>query len=188
MARAHGKDTKLYVNATDLSGYASAATPSLSADVHESTNFGSAGWHASDGGLKAAAINIEAFHDPAAAAEDPVLAALVGTDAAVVTAVFDGGDAIGDWGWLIGAASLEAYEATANVADLIKKRGTFRGSGSGGSCTLLHVLGAETASVNSTGFDGVAGSTAGARGNLHVTAINGRTWTVKVQHSTDNSS
>ena len=188
MARAHGKDTRLYVNATDLSGYASAATPSIGADVHDSTNFGSSGWHESDGGLKMAAIGVETFHDPEAAAEDPILAALVGTDAAVVTAIFDGGDAIGDWGWLIGAASLENYETTANVADLLKKRGQFRGSGSGGRCVLLHVLGAETASVNSNSHDGAASSANGARGNLHVTSeVGGGTWTVKVQHSADDA-
>lgn len=187
MARVHGKSAALYVNATNLSAHANAFSPSKSADVHDVTNFGSSGWHESSGGLAMAAIGVETFHDPAAAAEDIILAALVGTDAAVVTALFDGGDAIGDFGWLLGAASLESYEATVNVADMIKKRGQFRGSGSAGRAVLLHVLGAETASADAASVDNAASSANGARANLHVTAINGGTWTVKVQHSVDNA-
>jgi hypothetical protein len=54
---------------------------------------------------------------------------------------------------------------------------------------VLHAQSAETATVNGTSVDNAAASTNGAVGQLHVTAKADTTavWTIKIQHSTDNS-
>ena len=43
MAFIHGKDTKVIIDSTDLSEYLNSAEPSRTADVGETTTFGSSG-------------------------------------------------------------------------------------------------------------------------------------------------
>ena len=185
MARFHGKDARFYANGTDLSSFVGGVTISRKAAAHESTTFASDGNMEFDSGVRTTDVNFEGFHDAAASAEDAVLSALVGSGGIVLSLVLDDADALGDHGVLIGGATLETYETAANVGDLTKKTGTFRGGGSG-SAVLLHVLGQETVTGNAASVDNAASSANGARANLHITAITG-TWTIIVQHSADDS-
>lgn len=187
MARFHGSTAQVYVNGSDLSAQMRNVTPKIGADAHDATTFASNGWKDSDPGLKFTELGFEVFHDAAASQEDPVLAALVGTDDVVVSVVVGDADALGDDGVLIGAATLEGYELVIDVEELLKKTGTFKGSGSAASrADLLHVLGQETVTANGSSIDGAASSSNGARANLHITAISG-TWTIKVQDSADDA-
>jgi hypothetical protein len=71
---------------------------------------------------------------------------------------------------------------------MIKMTATIQGNGSLGlDGTLLAPLATVTTATNGTSVDNAASTANGMRANLHVTAVTGTGGTVKVQHSSDNS-
>jgi hypothetical protein len=95
--------------------------------------------------------------------------------------------AIGSWAF-IGEGNVSALDYPAPVKDLVKVDVTGTPNDGIDMGVTLHVLGAETASSNSTSVDNSAASSNGAIASLHVTAYSGLTnIVIKVQHSTDNS-
>lgn len=186
MGKLHGKSSRIYMNATDLSDYAESLEIARLAELHDSSIFADDPWRKSSAGQMGWELPMNLFHDAAVGAEDPILQALVGVVTAVVSVYHDGADAVGDVGFLGANAGWTDYRAAVAKNDMIKKSGVFRGNGSAGRAVLLHIKTQETITGNGTSVDNTASSSNGARANLHITAIAG-TWTIKVQHSVDNS-
>lgn len=70
---------KILIAGNDLSTYCSKAEISISADVKDTTTYGSAGWKEELAGLKGAKISLEFYNDTAAAALDSIMWPLLGT-------------------------------------------------------------------------------------------------------------
>lgn len=84
-----------------------------------------------------------------------------------------------------------SYQITGSISDAVQVTAEFQADGTGVSGAyrgvVLAPLAAYSNGQNTTGFDGGAASSNGLVANLHVLSAGGST-TVKIQHSTDNSS
>jgi hypothetical protein len=65
MARQHGKDTVVKLNAVDISPYTNSTTFNRSADTHDTTTYG-VDDHEFSGGLKGGTVTIGGFYDTTA--------------------------------------------------------------------------------------------------------------------------
>lgn len=171
----------------DVSGSFNEVSFDPMSDVHDVTNFGSAGVKEFDPGLADWEFSWGGFYDPTTIG--PQAEALIGTLGGI-TSVFDGdADALGDTGIILPKTILQKYSKPIKVADLLRVTGALKPPDSapkpGLFGKLLHPLGAETANGNTSDLDNTASSANGGRSNLHVVSMSG-TWTVKIQHSTDN--
>jgi hypothetical protein len=186
VARQHGADCRVYLGGRDASGDLASITPKAMADTHEVTNFASANWKEYEAGLLEWSVDLDGFYDPAAAGIGRQLEDIGGSIAA--TSIYDGdADAIGDTGQLYPAGVLTTTDSPISVADMRKVTGSIKGNGRAGLFgKLLHPKAEETATGDGASLDNGASSANGGRGNLHITAITG-TWTIKIQHSANNS-
>lgn len=187
MARQHGKDVQVYLGGYDRSGDLSEVEITAGADVHDVTNFASAGWKEGSPGLIGWTASISGFYDPAAGGFGRQMESILGASC-LAFSVYDGdADAIGDSGVLLGPGIVKSRGQPISVAEMIKLEGEIEGSGRAGLFgKLLHPLGQETGTGDESSLDNGASSANGGRANLHITAITG-TWTIKVQHSANNS-
>ncbi len=187
MSRFHGSDARAYLGGRDISADAQNIGFEASVDTHERTTFASDGWHESDPGLGSWTAPIDAFYDGSLGGIGRQLEQLLGASGGILSIYLGDADAIGDEGRLGSDSILEKYGEPVNVADLVKLQGALKGSGRAGlEAILLHPNGQETVTGNAASHDGGASSANGGRANLHILAITG-TWTVKIQHSSDNS-
>lgn len=191
VSRIHGSTCRVYLGTHDISDEIGGIDFAATADTHDRTTFADAGNHTSDPGLLGWSATAEGFYDAASDMLGRDLESLLGaapTAAGGVLSVYDGtADALGDRGVLGSNATGTQRGQPMRVADLVRLNFTLQGSGRlGMHAVLLHPLGAETGTGNTSSNDNAASSASGGRGNLHVTSISG-TWTVKIQHSTDNS-
>jgi hypothetical protein len=185
VSRQHGSDHRIYLGGRDASGDLVSITPKSTTDTHEATNFASNGWKEFDPGLSEWSHSFEGFYDPSVGG---IGRQFEGNPSIAATSVYDGdADAIGDTGSLYPAGQVESRERPIGVADMVKLTVSIKGSGrEGANGKLLHPLAAETITGDGASLDNGASSANGGRGNLHVTAITG-TWTIKIQHSANNS-
>lgn len=187
MVRMHGKNCRAYMYGSDINAYASAISLAAAADTHDRTTFADAGVHTSDPGLLGWTGSLEAFYDSAGGLF-VIGEVVVGSGAFGLLSVYDGNaDAVGDKGVLTSNAVGTLRGLPFKVADLTRENFTLQGTGRIGlDGVLLHPSGAETGTGTGASVDNAASSANGGRGNLHVIAVSG-TWTLKVQHSTDDS-
>ncbi len=186
MARVHGKDTRVYYGSRDISDDLAGLTIEATVDAPESTTLGN-DWKRHDaGGLAGWTASLDAFYQPDSGGIGRQFEDLFGADG--ILSMYDGdADAIGDAGVLCSAGVLKQRGQPINVNELIKLSGEIQGNGRVGlHGRLLHPLGAETVSFNGSSHDNAASSANGGRGTIHVTSCTG-TWTIKVQHSTNDS-
>ena len=194
MARMHGKDVRVYLGLRDVSGDLSGVDVTFSTETHDITTFG-AEYLSFDPGLGSWEASVDGFYQTNSGASvtsiERQFETMLGsnTNGDSVLSIYDGdADAIGDFGILCSQAVLTKHSQPISVSDVVKISGTLQGNGRAGMRgVLLHVLGADSTSTNSTSVDNSASSASGGRANLHVTAATGTGGTIKVQHSTDNS-
>lgn len=195
MARQHGMDVRVYLGTAsaplwgkDVSGDLVSISPSFSAEMHDVTTFDNTDWKSEQAGLYASECAIEGFYQPGAATIGGILESL---GSQFIIMIFDGdADAIGDTGILLPPSVFTQRGQPIAVGDLIKLSGSFQGVGRPGLfAKLLSVLATKTGDGQATGLDNAASSANGGRGTVVFTNMTGAgTWTVGVQHSTDNSS
>jgi hypothetical protein len=190
MARQHGKDVRVYLGGRDASGDLSTITPTISAATHDVTTFASAGYIEHDPGLLSWEATVEGWYDPAAGGIGRQFEDLLGASGGVLSVYEDDANAIGDTGQLYSDSLLSQRGQPISVNEMVKLSGALKPTGSGTRAglygKLLHVLGEETVTGTENSLDNTAATDAGGRANLHITAITG-TWTIKVEHSTNNS-
>jgi len=194
MARMHGKDVRVYLGYRDVSTDLASVDVTANADTHDVTTFG-AEYVTYDPGLGSWDASVDGFYQTNSGGSvtsiERQFEELLGSDTAgaSVLSIYDGdADAVGDFGILCSEAILTKHAQPIAVADIVKINGTLQGNGRAGlNGVLLHVLGADSTSTNGTSVDNAASSANGGRSNLHVTAVTGTGGTVKIQHSTNNS-
>lgn len=190
MARAHGKDVKLYYAEIDATSYAGSIAVKPTAAVHDVTQF-SSGAVEYAAGLIGWEGTIESVYDNAAAGLWYLSAGRLGSDTAShgLFSWFDNGAAaIGDKGFVGSPAVIAENSTPLSVNDMVRSTLTIRGNGRPGiRAVLLHPLATRSSTNNVSSHDAGAAESNGGRGNLHVTAVTGD-WTIAIQDSADNSS
>lgn len=185
----HGKSTAVLVNQYNLSAYLNEATSTSEIETGETSTFGSSA-KTYIPGLRDATISASGLYESASTdAVDTVLQATITGSGDDVATVAPEGLTVGRRA-VIGTSETTSYEVSASVGDVVSVTADFQISGGLDSGLVLAAATTVTTATttNGTSQDNTASSANGGSANLHVTA---NTWsgatTVKVQHSTDNS-
>lgn len=172
MAFKHGKGTRVYLNGYDLSAFFRSASLSATKEVAETTTFGD-----NDkeyvAGLRDATMSLEGLFDGAVSAVDEVLKAALDAEPSRVT-YFPEGDANGNRAYGM-QGNVTSHETDSPLDDVVAATAEIQSNVGPESILVHHALGAETIDFTSTNFDGVAATTNGGVGYLHVTAYSGFT-------------
>jgi hypothetical protein len=187
MARNHGKDTRIIVNSVHLSGQVSGWRFEHSRLYADVTNLLSVGEQFQPGQM-AGSLGLSGFFEPTAGDIVTTLDTAAAAAGGLLVTAFPVTPAIGSLAF-IGGGNVSARGYPAAVKDVVKVELTGTPDDGVDLGVTVHVLGAETATSNSTSVDNTLSSAGGAVASLHVTAYTGLTNIVcKVQHSTDNIS
>lgn len=186
MAFTHGKDTAVLFKQFNLSGYFNSYDLGQMAETAETTTFGNAA-KTYIVGQRDGTLSLAGLFDGAADAVDEELAATIAAATVPVITVGINGTTLGNAAKLA-IAHTTTYQVTGSVGDAVQVSGEFQATGGIYNGVFLHALGAETGTANGASVDNAATSANGWAANLHVTGVNTLTGaTIKVQHSTDNS-
>ena len=182
MAFIHGKDTKVYMDSTDLSSYLSSADPSRTVDVGETTTFGSSN-KTYVAGEKDATVSFSGFFDATA---DAIIQGLVGTNDKVALIGLDGVDATDDC--MFGKGVTTNYGISSPVGDVVAVTFDLQASGFFSGSVLENAT--VTATGNGTARDNASSTANGGGAFIIATSVSGTstpTLTAKITHSADNS-
>lgn len=186
MAFRHGKNTKVLMNAYDVSAYLNESSVSETLETGETTVYGKSA-KTYIPGLRDATLSLSGLFDGDANASDELFAAAVAAAADDNFTVAPEGLAVGRR--LISLASIQtSHETSSPVADVVSLSVEAQADDRIDRGVSLCDLAAATSTGNGTSVDNSASSANGGCGTLHVSANtrNGAT-TFKVQHSADNS-
>lgn len=182
MAFKHGKDTKLYVNSSNYSAYFSNADMNRTADVAESTTFGS------DNktyivGDKDGTVSLAGFFDATA---DGVLQPLLGGSDLDLVIGIDGLDT-GDK-TTFAKGNIVNYGVSSPVGDIVASSVDLQPDEGMWSGTVLTASAFTTTGAQGSAQDNSASTSNGCGAYLIVTSVSGTSPTgdVKIQHSSDN--
>jgi hypothetical protein len=186
MAFTHGKNTAVLFKQFDLSGYFNSYDLGQMAETAETTTFGNAA-KTYIVGQRDGTLSLVGLFDGAADAVDEELAATIAAATVPVITIGINGTTVGNAAKLA-LAHTTSYQVTGSVGDAVQVSGEFQATGGIDNGVFLHALGAETGTANGASVDNGASTANGWAANLHVTVDNVTSATIKVQHSTDNSS
>lgn len=172
----HGKSTTVLFNSTDVSSYLSNTDFSADVDTAETSTYGS-GWKTFLAGLADATAGFTGLYDPTNAA---TLDAVLGVDSGVLTFCPGGGAAIGDMARLLSVTSTNVTRS-APVGDVVALGWDAHSEATVGLGQVLHPLGADTNTTTGAEKDDTAATTTGWTAHLHVIAVSGGSWVVKLQ-------
>lgn len=189
MAFIHGKSAGVLFGAYDLSAFFNEASMSQSVETAETTAFGS-GAKSYITGLKDGTFSLSGMFDGVAAGIDEVISATLGSSTNTpITIIPQQAATMAVSDVSFSGETLEtSYEVSSPVGDVVSANMEAQITGGMDRGVILAPRSTVTATANVTSVDQTAGTTNGAVGYVHVTANtrNGAI-TVKVQHSTDNS-
>ncbi len=181
MAAVAGRRTQVLFGGYDVSGYLDSADFSYDVDTDDTTTFSqssSGRTHAPT--LYTATLSTTGKWDPA---QETLMTAVLATDASVLTYCPGGGTAQGDRARFM-PVTVATYSDSEPVDGVVLFAWDLMAEGAVGLGVLLHPLAEDTNDTNGTTYDGTAATTTGARAALHVTAVDGGSWVIKVQHAT----
>lgn len=184
----HGRGTHVFVDRYELTTFLREASAPRSVDVAETSAFGTFD-KTFVVGMREGRFSAAGMFDGTPAAVDPVLAGILGQEAAVSVTYAPEDMTIGRRA-LVLEAEESSYEVSSPINDVVAIGTEFMASGGIHPGVILHgVTAGETATGQSASVDNAAASTFGAIANLHMIANdrNAGSIVVKVQHSTDNS-
>ena len=182
MAFIHGKDTKVFMDSTDLSSFLSSADPSRTVDVGETTTFGNSN-KTFVSGEKDATVSFAGFFDATA---DNVIQGLIGANDKVALIGFDGVDATDDC--MFGKGVTTNYGISSPVGDVVAVTFDLQASGFFSGSVLENAT--VTATGNGTARDNSSSATNGGGAVIIASLVSGTstpTLTAKITHSADNS-
>jgi hypothetical protein len=189
MAFIHGKSAGVLYGAYDLSAFFNEASMSQSVETAETTTFGS-GAKSYITGLKDGTFSLSGMFDGVAAGIDEVISASVGDSANVpITIIPQQAATMAVSDVSFSGETLEtSYEVSSPVGDVVSANMEGQITGGMDRGIVLAPKTVVSATATGTSVDQTASTTNGGVGYLHVTANtrNGAI-TVKVQHSSDNS-
>ena len=186
MAFIHGKSAVVLHGAYDLSSYLNNGSANSSVDTNEVTAFGATS-KSYVTGLKDSTLSASGMFDGSASAVDEVLTASLGSDSLSPITFGSGGVTIGNRVVLL-QGKTKSYSVTAPVGDVVSVSYEAQSDGGNDYGISLCSLASISATTNSTGQDNTASTANGGIAQVHVT-VNSRSAnsTIKVQHSSDNS-
>lgn len=182
MTFVHGKDTAVWLNGADVSGYFTSAELATEAEAAETTTF-QQDWKRHIPGIAEGSVSMEGLYDPAFAAPR----ASLGLDAGALLAIGPtGAGAVSDPVRIL-KVHATAYGESSPVGGVVPFTFAVMADGAVGFGVVLKPLGAVTGDANGSTHTGpVGGSANGAVAHLHVTAVSASdTLDVDIEHSTN---
>lgn len=176
MAFKHGDKANLWLGSLDISQYFNNMTVAVSAETAETTTFTAAAKTFIEG-QAAANLDAKGFYD---LNNDATATGLIQNAGSTVTAFPAGAIAIGDLARLMKAHEVGIVESSP-IGGAVLLTVKFVGEGDLTFGQALHVLGADTNTTTGAEKDDAAATTTGWTAHLHVTAVSGGSWVVKLQ-------
>lgn len=186
MPAVHGRKTRVYLNAYDLTGFYRKAESELTRETAESTVFNLDDKTYLPGG-RDATLSMEGIFDGAVDGIEEVLLAAFGADPTLVC-ICPQGDGLGNVAY--GKSCLETkYAIDASKDDVVTLANELQSTVGRDRLLVQHALGSEVATGQSASIDNGAASANGGVGYLQVMDVAGiSNLAVVVQDSADNSS
>lgn len=186
--KVHGKSTNFLFDQYALRSYLNKGSFNRAVELPETQTFGEAWKRRQVVGLHKADVSFDGLFDGSNNAVDAVFRAQLGVDpyAPVIHTLGYNGFAIGSLVDMLQICQ-GAYSVGGAVNGVVPVSGQFSNDDVVDVGVSLHDLTAETGAANFASVDETAATAAGGVGHIHVTAWNGTTATVKIQHSTDNA-
>ena len=186
MAFIHGKNAVVLHGAYALTSFLNDGSVSSSIETAETTSFGNSA-KTFVTGLRDGSLSASGMFDGAASGVDEVLTASIGSDSLAPVTFAPNGAAIGQRVVLL-QAKTTSYDVSAPVGDVVSVSYDAQADGGLDHGVSLADLASISATTNSTSNDNTASTSNGGLAQVHVT-VNTRTVnsTIKVQHSSDNS-
>lgn len=186
MPAAHGRNTRVYLNAYDLTGFYRKTESELTRETADSTVFNQDDKSYLPG-ARDASLSLEGLFDGAVDGIEEVLLAAFNADPTLVC-ICPQGDGLGNVAY--GKSCLETnYAIDASKDDIVTLANEMQSLVGRDRLLVQHALGSESASGQSASIDHAAQSTNGGVGYLQVMDIAGITnLAVVVQDSADNAS
>ena len=181
MSFTHSKDSRFAFGSTAIAAYLTGFTTSTTVDTADSTDITSASRNYVPG-LTDSSITASGLFEPLY--DTPAVAAFGAASASPVT-VAPAGFALGNPVVVLSGREI-SYELSGAVGEVVAANITIQGDGRFDSGVSLIDLAEVTATGTGSVHTAAAGTSSGGVGTLHVTACSG-TLTVKIQHSTNNS-
>ena len=181
MTFAHSKDSRLMVGSTALAAYLTGYTSSTNTETADTTPLTESN-RTYVAGIADSTLTATGLFEPLS--DTPAVAALGAANGTAVTIAPSGLDVGAPV--LVVSARETTYELTSAVGEIVGASLTFQGDGRFDAGVSLYDLSEVTAGGTGATHTDAAGTSSGAAATLHVTACTG-TLTVKVQHSTNNS-
>lgn len=179
----HGKGTAVWYNAANLSGYLDNTDMSIDMDAGETTTYGQT-WKTYLAGLVDATVGFTGKYD--ATAGDS-LEGQLGTDSGVLTYCPGGASTIGDRARLVSVTGA-TYSESSPVGDIVTFAWDVQSQTIVGLGWVQHAFTEDTNTTVGSSYDGGAATTTGWTAHLHVSAVDGGSFVVKLEDSADNSS
>lgn len=180
----HGKNSRVYWNALDVSAYLNSAGLSATIDTGDSTTFGS------DSKTYVPGQRDRTFTSGGLYDKDLQIGPALAVEAGVLTFCPGGASAIGDLAWMSSIIST-TYDQSAPVADLVAFSWDAQPSGYTAPGYVLHPLAVDTGTTTGATRDDGAANAPSATGwvaHLHVTAVSSGSWVIVVDDSSTGSS
>lgn len=184
MAFKHGRFAGVYLDSRDLSPYLNEASMSIDAETADVTTFDQAdtGWRDHIAGLLGATFSTSGFYDPAEFARLNSVA----LDGVALTYCPGAREAVGDPARLMAVIG-SSYGESSTVAESVGIAYDAQVSGAVAFGYVLHPLAEDTNTTTGSSKDDTAATTTGWTAHLHVTAVDGGSWVVKLEDSANNS-
>lgn len=182
MAFVHGRNTSVWWNSLDLTGYLDNADLSVDVDTADATTFGK-GWKEFLPGQASATVGFTGKYDTTAAES---LEPQLGSDSGVLTYCPGGSATVGDRARLV-SATATTYSESSPVGDIVAFGWDVMSEDTTGLGWVQHPMGEDTNTTTGSSYDGLAATTTGWHAHLHVTAVDGGSWVVKLEDSANDS-
>ena len=183
MAAVHGKNTAVWWNSADVSGYLDSVSLSIAVDTGETTTF-QKGWKTYLAGEVDSTVSTTGKYDATAGA---AVEAQLGTDSGVFTYCPGGATTIGNRARLVSATGT-TYTESSPVGDIVTFGWDVQSQTVVGLGWVQHDFTEDTNTTTGSSYDGGAATTTGWTAHLHVSLVDGGSWVVKLEDSADNSS
>lgn len=181
MTASHGTSTRVYFNALDISGYLNTATLSGTTATADASVFTSPAKEYSVGQRDRTFTSAGYYAAAATAIIEPGLGASTG-----VLTFCPGGVAVGDYAWLSSVTGT-SYAPSDNISGTVAFAFDAQTSGLTAFGYILHPFGEDTNTTTGSSKDDAAQTTTGWTAHLHVSAVDGGSWVVKLEDSANNS-
>lgn len=184
MAAVHGRNTSVWWNSLDATGYLDNTDYSLDTDTADVTTYGRK-FKEFVTGTTGATVGFTGMYDATAG---NAIEGQLRTDAGVLTYTPPTATpAIGDRARLLSVTST-AYTESSPIGDVVKFGWDVIAEDSVGLGQVLHLFSEDTNTTTGSSKDDTAATATGWQAHLHVSLVDGGSWVIKLQDSADNSS